>query len=216
MSKKVAVVLSGCGVYDGTEAYEGVLTLLYLSQRGAEVQCFAPSVDFEPVDHLSGESMAGQSRNALTEAGRLVRGQVKPLSEADPNAFDALIVPGGFGAAKNLCNYARVGSELEVNPEFLTFAQQMHKQSKPIGLICIAPVMSSHICGQGASCTIGNDEAVAGDLAKMGAEHVQCPVDDIHVDETHKLVTTPAYMLAQTIAEAASGIEKLVDKVISL
>lgn len=216
MSKKVAVVLSGCGVYDGSEAYETVLTLLYLSQAGAEVKCFAPELTIEPVNHISGEQMTGESRNTLLEAARLVRGEIANITEANANDFDALIVPGGFGAAKNLSNYATAGANCEVQADFLQFAKSMYESKKPIGLICIAPTMAAHICGSGVSCTIGNDADTAKNIEAMGAKHVECSVSDIHTDEANKLVTTPAYMLAQSISEAATGIEKLVKKVLSM
>ena len=217
MSKKVAVVLSGCGVFDGAEIYESVITLLRLSQSGAEVQCFAPDIEqMHVVNHLTGEVAEGESRNVLVEAARLARGEIKNLAQANADDFDALIVPGGFGAAKNLSDFAVNGPQLTVNEDFKTFVQAMHGAGKPVGLVCIAPAMSGVLFGEGVQCTIGTDADTAAAIEATGAKHQNCPVEDICVDEAKKLITTPAYMLAGKISEAASGINKLVDKVLSL
>lgn len=217
MSKRVAVVLSGCGVYDGAEVYESVLTLLHLSQAGAEVQCFAPDIpQLHVVNHLNGEVMAGETRNVLVEAARVVRGQIKPVTEACVEDFDALIVPGGFGAAKNLCDFAVNGAAMTVQKDFLAFARAMHAANKPIGLICIAPTMAAAICGAGTKTTIGHDADTAAAVNATGAQHCPCEVQDTCVDREKKLVTTPAYMLAHSIAEANAGIGKLVAEVLAL
>ena len=216
MTKRVAVVLSGCGVFDGSEIYEATLTLLRLSQAGAEVQCFAPDItQMHVINHMTGEVM-NESRNVLVESARLVRGKVKPLSDARVNDFDALIVPGGFGAAKNLCSFATQGSSMAVHPPFLNFAQGMHRAGKPIGLICIAPVMAAAICGHDVKTTIGHDTETARAVNATGAIHCECNVDETCIDPANKLVTTPAYMLANSIAEAATGINKLVDEVLAM
>ncbi|MCY1271185.1 Glyoxalase ElbB [compost metagenome] len=216
MHKKVAVLLSGSGVFDGAEIHESVITLLRLSQRGADVQCFAPNVaQHHVLNHLTGEEMP-ETRNVLVESARIARGAAKDIREARVEDFDALIVPGGFGAAKNLCDFAFNGDQCQVQPEVLALAQAFAAAHKPVGLICIAPAMAARIYGQGIECTIGNDADTAAALERMGAKHVECAVDDIVEDSRHKLVTTPAYMLAQSIAEAASGINKLVDRVLEL
>ncbi len=213
----VAVVLSGCGVFDGAEIYETVLTLLNLETQGVSYQCFAPDVEqMHVINHLTGEESSGETRNVLVEAARIARGNVKNVTEADVNEFDALIVPGGFGAAKNLSNFAVKGAECQVQPDFLRFAQAMHAAGKPIGLICIAPAMSSLIFGEGVECTIGNDAQTAAVIESMGAKHMECPVEKCHVDRRNKLVTTPAYMLAGRITEAAEGINRLVDEVLAM
>ena len=217
MNKRVAVVLSGCGVYDGAEIYESVLTLLHLSQAGARVQCFAPDIpQLHVINHLTGETITGETRNVLAEAARITRGEIKPVTEADVQNFDALIVPGGFGSAMNLCDFAIKSENMQVEKNFLVFAQAMHKAGKPIGLICIAPAMSAAICGVGVKTTIGNDLEVAAAINGTGAKHCECTVQDICVDHDKKLVTTPAYMLAQSIAEADTGIKKLVAEVLAL
>ena len=216
MSKKVAVILSGSGVYDGAEIQESVITLLRLDQRGAQVQCFAPNIaQLHVINHLTGEEMP-ESRNVLVESARIARGNVKDIRDADVEDFDALIVPGGFGAAKNLSNFAIEGAGCTVQPEVLALAEAFAEAGKPVGLICISPALAAKIYGPGVTCTIGNDTDTAAALDKMGATHQECAVDEIVEDKARKLVTTPAYMLAQTISEAASGINKLVDRVLEL
>ncbi|MGV6472918.1 isoprenoid biosynthesis glyoxalase ElbB [Azotobacter vinelandii] len=216
MSKKVAVILSGCGVYDGSEIYESVLTLLRLDQRGAQVQCFAPNVpQLHVIDHYRGEEVQ-ESRNVLVEAARLARGNIKDVREGKVEDFDALILPGGFGVAKNLSDFAVSGANCTVQPDVLAFAQAFARAGKPVGLICIAPALAARIYGPGVVCTIGNDPDTAAALTKMGAQHENCAVDEIVVDTERKLVTTPAYMLAKSIGETAGGINKLVDRVLEL
>ncbi len=216
MNKKVAVILSGCGVYDGAEIHESVLTLLRLDQRGAQVQCFAPNIpQLHVVDHYSGDEM-DQTRNVLVESARIARGNIKDVRELHVADFDALILPGGFGAAKNLSDFAISGANCSVQADVLQACQAFARAGKPIGLICIAPALAAKIYGNGVSCTIGSDHDTAAALTQMGASHVECTVEDIGVDVAHKLVTTPAYMLAGSISEAAAGINKLVDRVLEL
>ncbi len=214
--KKVAVILSGCGVYDGAEIHESVITLLRLDQRGAHAQCFAPNVaQMHVINHLTGEQMP-ESRNVLVESARIARGEVKDIREANVEDFDALIVPGGFGAAKNLSDFAVKGAECTVQPDVLALAEAFAEASKPVGLMCISPAMAAKIYGPGVICTIGNDADTATVVNKMGATHQECDVSDIVEDKARKLVSTPAYMLAQSISEAASGINKMVDRVLKL
>jgi len=216
MSKKVAVILSGCGVYDGAEIHESVLTLLRLDQRGAQVQCFAPDIaQLHVINHLTGKEMP-ESRNVLVESARIARGQVKDLREANAEDFDALIVPGGFGSAKNLSNFAIEGAGCSIQPEVLALTEAFAEAGKPVGLICISPALAAKIYGPGVTCTIGNDADTAAAVTRMGATHVDCAVSEIIEDKARKLVSTPAYMLAQSISEAASGINKLVDRVLEL
>lgn len=216
MTKKVAVILSGCGVYDGAEIHESVITLLRLDQRGAQVQCFAPNIaQMHVIDHLTGEEMP-ESRNVLVESARIARGEVKDIREADVEDFDALIVPGGFGAAKNLSNFAVEGDNCTVQPDVLALAEAFAEAGKPVGLICISPALAAKIYGPGVVCTIGKDAGTAAAVVKMGGTHEECDVHDIVEDVQRKLVTTPAYMEAKSISEAASGIYKLVDRVLEL
>ncbi|MBL5885292.1 Enhancing lycopene biosynthesis protein 2 [compost metagenome] len=214
--KKVGVVLSGCGVYDGAEIHESVLTLLALAKQGAEAVCFAPDKNqLDVINHLTGEPMS-ETRNVLIEAARIARGNIQPLAQASADELDALIVPGGFGAAKNLSNFASQGSECRVDDGLKNLAQLMHAAGKPLGFMCIAPAMLPKIFDFPLRLTIGTDIDTAELIEEMGGEHVPCPVEDIVVDEDNKIVTTPAYMLAQNIAEAAIGIEKLVERVLVL
>ncbi|MDR6606081.1 isoprenoid biosynthesis glyoxalase ElbB [Pseudomonas synxantha] len=216
MSKKVAVILSGCGVYDGAELHESVITLLRLDQRGAQVQCFAPNIaQLHVINHLTGEEMP-ESRNVLVESARIARGNIKDIRDANIDDFDALIVPGGFGSAKNLSNFAIEGAGCTVQPDVLALTEAFAEAGKPVGLMCISPALAAKIYGPGVTCTIGNDTDTAAAMNKMGATHTDCAVGDIVEDKARKLVSTPAYMLAQSISEAASGINKLVDRVLEL
>ncbi|WP_432471551.1 isoprenoid biosynthesis glyoxalase ElbB [Amphritea sp. HPY] len=214
---KVAVVLSGCGVYDGSEIYESVLTLLALESAGASYQCMAPDIDqLHVINHRTGEVMPEQQRNVLTEAARLARGDIIDLAQANPDDYDALIIPGGFGAAKNLSDFAITGEKCQVNADLQHFTQAIHQAGKPAGLICIAPAMTPLLFGKGAVCTIGSDTATASAIEAMGGQHQACAVGDIVIDQQRKIVTTPAYMLANSISEASAGIHKLVSKVLKL
>jgi enhancing lycopene biosynthesis protein 2 len=214
---KVAVVLAGCGVYDGSEIHEAVLTLLALDRRDVEYQCFAPDIpQLHVVDHLTGEVAPGETRNVLVEAARIARGKVQDLARARAADFDALLVPGGFGAAKNLCDFAVAGSAMQVQPEFLRLAREMREAGKPVGLICIAPAMAAKIFGPGVECTIGNDADTAAAIETMGGKHVTCDVKHAVVDKRNKLATTPAYMLAQRISDAAQGIDECVAAVLEM
>ena len=216
MQKRVAVILSGCGVQDGAEIHESVLTLLRLDQRGVEVQCFAPDIaQHDVINHLTGEKMP-ESRNVLVESARIARGAIKDIHEANAEDFEALIMPGGFGVAKNLSNFAFEGVHCSLQPELLTLAEAFAESGKPIGLICISPALAAKIYGPGVTCTIGNDPDTAKAICKMGGNHTECAVDEIVEDTARKLVSTPAYMTAQSISEAAAGINKLVDRVIEL
>ncbi|MGL4517353.1 MAG: isoprenoid biosynthesis glyoxalase ElbB [Shewanella sp.] len=215
--KKIAVLLSGCGVFDGTEIHEAVLTLLSLSKAGASYQCFAPDMtQLHVVNHLTGEVDTSQTRSVLVESARIARGDIKPTTALDVSQFAGLVIPGGFGAAKNLCNFAINGSECEVNPAVSEFIHAFIAANKPVGFICIAPVMIPRLYGQGACGTIGHDADTAAAFNLMGGCHQSANVHEIVVDEANKIVSTPAYMLAGNIAEAYSGIEKLVVKVLEL
>lgn len=213
---KVAVILSGCGVFDGAEIFESVLTLLALEHAGCEYQCFAPNMpQYHVLNHLTGEPMQ-ESRNVLVEAARIARGNVQDLATAKAEDFDALILPGGFGAAKNLSDFAFKGADCTIQPEVLKFCQAMAQQQKPLGFVCIAPAMIPNILGKETKLTIGNDAATANAIEQMGGVHINCAVDSIVVDEAHKVVSTPAYMLARNIMQAEAGITKLVQEVIRL
>jgi len=216
---RVGVVLSGCGVKDGSEIHESVITLLALDRLGAEAVCIAPNVpQMDVVDHLKGEP-ARELRNVLVESARIARGKIVDVKDVRAGDLDALIFPGGFGAAKNICDFAVKGAECTVNPDVKRLAREMHEAKKPIGAICIAPTIVAKIF-EGTSAkpklTIGNDKGTADALVKMGAEHVDRDVRDTLVDEENRIVTTPAYMCATRISEAADGIEKLVGQVLAM
>ena len=217
MSKKIAVILSGCGVFDGSEIYESVITLLCLDKAGAQVQCFAPDIQqMHVINHFTGDVVEDESRNVLAEAARLVRGDIKDLAQANMVDFDAVIIPGGFGAAKNLCDFAVKGSAFLLNEELKRFVQAAHQAKKPVGAMCIAPAMAGKLFGEGVRFTIGDDKATAEAIEATGAIHEVCSVNDICIDDKNLLVTTPAYMLASNISEAAVGVEKLVQAVLAM
>ncbi len=217
--KKVAVVLAGCGVYDGSEIYESVITLLALDRQGAKVTCLAPNIpQLHVMDHSTGKP-TDEKRNVLVESARLARGEIKDLAKVKVTDFDAVIFPGGFGAAKNLCDFAVKGVLCSVNPVVENFVAEGLKAGKPMGFICIAPALLAKIAGKldiHPEITIGSDKGTASALEKMGAHHIQCNYNEIAVDENYKIVTTPAYMIGKSIKEVAEGIEKLVAKVLEL
>jgi enhancing lycopene biosynthesis protein 2 len=215
--KKVAVILSGCGVYDGSEIHEAVLTLLAIEQNGASYRCFAPNIaQHHVINHLTGEVSDSESRNVLVESARIARGDIEDLCELQEQNFDALIVPGGFGAAKNLCNFALDADNYQVNPQVLTACQAFAKVDKPAGYMCIAPSMLPLIYPKGVQGTIGTDKDTAAFIEAKGLVHNSCNVGDVVVDSAHKLVSTPAYMLATSLTEASLGINNLVKNVLAL
>jgi len=214
--KNIGVLLSGCGVYDGSEIHEAVITLLAIDRAGAKAVCMAPDIDFKEVNHLNC-SNTGSDRNVLAESARIARGEIKDISQVSVDSLDALILPGGFGAAKNLCDFADKGSESVVHPDVKKLITDLNNANKPIGAICIAPaVLVRALSDKKPKVTIGNDEKTASEIEKCSALHVECKVDEICIDEKNKIVTTPAYMLGPGIKEVASGIEKLVNEVIKL
>lgn len=217
---KVGVILSGCGVYDGSEIHEAVITLLALSRAGAEVVCMAPNIDqMHVVNHLTGEVVESEQRNVLVESARIARGEVKDISTVSANDFDAIILPGGFGAAKNLCDFAVNGPDCTVNSDVERLIKEVVAAKKPFAALCIAPAVIAKILGDNTSSpqlTIGFDTDTAQAIEQMGAKHINCPVSEIVIDEDLNLVSTPAYMLAGSIREAAEGIEKTVQALLNL
>jgi enhancing lycopene biosynthesis protein 2 len=218
MAKKVGVILAGCGVYDGAEIHESVVTLLALDRQGAEAVICAPDMpQMHVVNHLTGEPAEGETRNVLVESARIARGAIQDLAEVRADELDALILPGGFGAAKNLCDFAVKGPDCSVHPEVARLVREVHAQGKPVAAVCIAPALLARVLGdEGPQLTIGSDAATAGALGTLGARHVTCPVTEMVVDRERKLVTSPAYMLATRISEAAEGIEKTVAAMLEL
>lgn len=192
--KKIAVVLSGSGYLDGSEITESVSLLIALHIAGASVSCFAPDIEVPAVNHVTKQQESAK-RNVLHEAGRIARGKVESLSHLKVSDYDAVAFPGGFGAAKNLCNWAEKGAECEVHPEVRRVIEEFHAASKPIGAICIAPVLLAKVLGhKNITLTIGEDPATAAEIKKTGAQHEDCPVDDYISDRESKIVTSPAYM----------------------
>jgi len=214
---RVGVILSGCGFKDGAEIHESVLTLLALDRAGADVLCFAPDIaQAKVVNHLTGDD-AAETRNVLVESARIARGEIRDVKDADAAALDALILPGGFGAAMNLCNFAEKGAEADVNEDVARLVRAVHAAGKPIGAICIAPALIACVLGKDApTLTIGTDEGTAAALEACGAHHQACPVDEMVVDTQQRIVTTPAYMLGPTIKDVAAGIERCVAEVMRL
>lgn len=215
---KVGVVLSGCGVFDGAELHETVITLLAIDRAGAEAVCMAPDVEqLHVIDHLRGDVARGERRNVLVESARVARGNVLDIAAVDPGGLDALVLPGGFGAAKNLCDFAVRGAECEVDAGVAALVRAVHAQGKPVAAVCIAPALLARVLGsEGPELTIGSDAGTAGALESMGATHVACPVTEFVVDRERKLVTSPAYMLAKSISEAAEGIEGTVEALLEM
>lgn len=216
---RVGVVLSGCGFLDGAEIHESVLTLLALDRAGAAVQCYAPDMlQTGVVDHRLRQP-AGERRNVLTESARIARGRIRDVGEARAADLDAVVLPGGFGAAKNLCDFASAGAEARVEKNVARLLIEMHAARKPIGAWCIAPaVLAAALRGHRAHAelTIGNDAETAAALEAMGAKHVECPVDEARVDQENRIVTTPAYMYDARIGDVATGIDKAVALLLAL
>ncbi len=218
MRKKIAIILAGCGRFDGSEIHESVLTLLSIKQNNADYQCFSLNQDQDHVtNHLTEDHSTVDKRNMLIESARIARGDIKELQELDVTKFDGLIIPGGNGTAYNLFTLAIDGNNYTVNPLVKQKCLDFLIHKKPMGFICIAPVMIPRIFDKhNVELTIGNDKNIINMLEELGASHFECSANEIHTDIKHKIVTTPAYMLAQDILEAYTGINKLVTEVINL
>ncbi|GHA61411.1 isoprenoid biosynthesis glyoxalase ElbB [Photobacterium aphoticum] len=214
--KKIAVILSGSGVFDGAEIHEAVLSLYAIEQEGASWHCFAPNIDqHHVINHLTGEDMP-ETRNVLVEAARIARGQISDITTLNPAEYDALLLPGGFGVAKNLSDFAFAGADCTIHPDIKRVCQQFADEEKPAAYLCIAPTLIPLIYGPGAKGTIGTDPDTASAFNQMGGEHIDCPVDEFVLDQQRRLLSTPAYMLAGSISEAATGIQKLVKCLVSI
>jgi len=213
--KKIAVVLAGNGVYDGSEIHETTLTLLTIARKGAKYQCFAPNVDqAHVVNHLTGEEMP-EKRNVLVEAAGIARGDIKPLSEYTAGDFDAIVFPGGFGAAKNLCTFAFEGEDCTVNADVEKAVRETVTAEKPIGALCISPVILAKVLGD-VKVTIGQDEGTLQAIEKMGGVHEKTSHGQIVIDEKYKVVSTPCYMLEASIDQIADGAENVVGKILEM
>ena len=214
---KIGVILSGCGVFDGSEIHETVLALLAIDKLGAKAVCLAPDKDqFDVVDHATGQA-AAERRSVRVESARMARGEVMGLGQALASEVDAVILPGGYGAAKNLTTFARDGAACRVDPDLARFLEGVHAAGKPIGAACIAPVVLARLFGkESPELTIGGDAATAEALEAMGARHRRAGPMEVVVDGRLRLATTPAYMLARSIKEVAEGMQKLVEAVCAL
>ncbi len=216
---KIGVILSGCGAQDGAEIHESVITLLALDRAGADVTIMAPDMNqFHVINHLNGEEM-DTSRNILIESARIARGNIMDVATKTSDDFDALIFPGGTGMAKNIFDYAMTGPDCTVIRDVQRLVMEIIEAGKPLGAICIAPVMVAKILqkmGRTGTVTGGCNDQITSDIQSMGVNTVSASAGEIVVDEANNIVTTPAYVEAKSIKEAAEGIEKLVTKVLEL
>lgn len=210
--KKFAVVLSGSGVFDGAEIHEATLSLLAIAQAGAEYEIFAPDMaQYHVVNHITGEVM-NETRNVLVESARIARGKINSLSTFDASVFDAILFPGGFGVAKNLCTMAIDGSDCKVNAEVERVIKAMLQAKKPIGALCIAPALIAKVI-EGVRVTIGNDESTAGTIVAMGGTHVNTTHGEVIEDKDNRVFTTPCYMLDATILDIHDGANNIVNAI---
>lgn len=215
MKKKFALVIAGCGVYDGAEIHEVVMSMQAVLKHGGEYQLFAPDIkQHHVVNHLTGAEMP-ETRNVLVEAARIARGKIKPLSELHTAEFDALLLPGGFGVAKNLSNFAFTGADCRVNSELEKVVLSMVETKKPIGALCISPAIIAKIL-PGATVTIGNDSSTTQAIEKMGANHAATNHGEVIIDSNYKLATTPCYMLDANILQIAQGADNVVKALLEM
>jgi enhancing lycopene biosynthesis protein 2 len=218
MADEVGVVLAGCGFLDGAEIHEAVLTLYFLDRAGAKVQCFAPNKDqMHVVNHLTGKP-TGETRNVLIESARVARGKIRDLKDARMSELAALVLPGGFGAAKNLSDFAVKGADASVEPELARLVGEAVRAKKPIVAICISPAVLAVALKQhrtSARLTIGDDAETAGAIQALGSTHARCPVTEIVVDDKNHIISTPAYMLGPGPKDVGAGIEAAVGKLMS-
>jgi enhancing lycopene biosynthesis protein 2 len=219
MSKKrIGVVLSGSGVQDGSEIHEAVLTLLALDRAGAEAVCMAPDRDQAGVvDHQTGK-VVKETRNMLTEGARIARGNIRNMADVDPGTLDGVILPGGYGAAKNLSTFAADGADAKVDPDVRKLLTALRQKGKPIAVLCISPVVVAALFGSEIhpEVTIGDDAGTAAALEAMGAKHRKAAATEVVVDAKHKIVSTPCYMYDSRVSEVAEGIEKAVKELLAL
>ncbi|MEG1555103.1 MAG: isoprenoid biosynthesis glyoxalase ElbB [Bacteroidales bacterium] len=211
--KKFAVIMCGCGSMDGTEIHEAVMTLLAIDRKGCSYTIFAPDANqYHVMNHYTQEVME-ETRNMLVEAARIARGTIHPLSDFNAHDFDALVFPGGFGAAKNLFNYAIKGANATVNPEIATIIKDFHALKKPIGALCIAPVLLAKVLGD-ITITVGTDQATIVDVKKFGATHINTQKTEVIADKQNMIFSTPCYMLPASISDIADCAQNLIDSIV--
>ena len=214
-TKKFAVILSGNGVFDGAEIHEATMTLYAIAKNGGEYEIFAPDIkQHHVINHITGEEM-DETRNVLIESARIARGNIKPLSVFSKEDFDAIVFPGGFGVAKNLCSFAFDNIDCTVNPEVERVIKEMAAAKKPIGALCISPVLIARVLGN-ITVTIGQDTGTAEGIEKLGAIHKNTGHGEVVVDETNKIVTTPCYMLDANITQIAEGADAVVKAILKM
>ena len=212
--KKFAIVLSGCGVYDGAEIHEATLSMYAIVKQGATYDVFAPDIpQHHVINHLTGQKMP-ETRNVLVESARIARGKIKPLGEFDPAGYDALLLPGGFGAAKNLSSFAFDGPDCKVDPDVEKAIKGMHQAGKPIGALCISPVLLAKILGN-VTLTIGTDQGTAGAVTALGATHQNTGHGQVVIDKRNNVFTTPCYMLDANIAQIGEGAGNIVREILN-
>jgi enhancing lycopene biosynthesis protein 2 len=213
--KNILVLLSGCGVFDGTEIHEAVITMLSITRAGARYTCAAPDKDqMHVINHANGD-VSGETRNVLVESARIARGNIVALGDVNVDDYDAVFLPGGFGAAKNLCTFATEGPDCSIDSDVQRVLQGFHSAGKPIGAVCISPAVVVKALGN-VTVTIGNDAGTAGALEAMGGTHADHAVHECHIDGDNRLVTAPAYMYETSIDQVALGIEAAVNTVIEM
>ncbi len=211
--KRFAIILSGSGVYDGSEIHEATMTMLAIIQQECTYDCFAPNIkQHHVVNHLTGE-VTDEQRNVLVESARIARGDIKSLDDFDANEYDAVIFPGGFGVAKNFSNFAFEGENCTVIPEITRVIVEMNRLDKPIGALCISPVLIAKVL-ENSTLTIGNDEATAKQIVNMGATHVNTSYGEVIADKKNKVFTTPCYMLDSNIADIYDGSFNLIKSIL--
>jgi enhancing lycopene biosynthesis protein 2 len=203
---------------DGSEIHEAVCTLIALSEAGATYRCMAPDApQMHVVNHLEGKPAEGESRNILVESARIARGEIDALGSVNVNDYDAFIFPGGFGAAKNLCSFAVDGPDCTVNPDVARLVREAHAAGKPLAFVCIAPVIAAKVLGEtGTKLTIGTDEGTAQAINTMGGSHVECPVREVVIDAENRIISTPAYMTAQSVSDVFVGVSRTVSELLNM
>ncbi len=213
--KRFAIVLAGSGVYDGSEIHETTLSMYAIASKGATYELFAPDIEqHHVVNHITGDEMP-EKRNVLIESARIARGQIKDLKEFQAKDFDAILFPGGFGVAKNLCDFAINGAECHIEHEVERSIRSMHEQKKPIGALCISPVLLARLIPD-VKLTIGQDKGTLQAIEKMGAKHQETTHGELVIDEKNKIITTPCYMLDANIKQIGEGAFNIVEALLAM
>jgi enhancing lycopene biosynthesis protein 2 len=205
---KSAVVLAGCGYLDGAEIREAVLSLLYLDQHNIHADCFASdSPQLHTMDHVAARETS-ETRNILTESARIARGNIQPLGTLNPETYDMLVLPGGFGVAKNYSDFALKGAQCTVSEEYANTIQAFYAAKKPIVAMCIAPaILAAALKDKHITLTIGDDPDTAAAIGALGQQHQEAATEEAIIDHAHRIITCSAYMREDRISTVAKGIE---------